>query len=79
MPDKITKFIKSLSAKVREQLKSKLLDLKKNPFGMKGVKKLKSGSGDFYRLRMGKIRIIYRVIGENGVEITDIDYRGNIY
>jgi mRNA interferase RelE/StbE len=79
VPDKITKFIKSLSAKVREQLKSKLLDLKKNPFGMKGVKKLKSGSGDFYRLRMGKIRIIYRVIGENGVEITDIDYRGNIY
>ena len=79
MSDKITKFIQSLSVKVREQLKKKMLELKTDPFGIKGVKKMKSGDGDFYRLRVGKIRIIYKIVGEKDVEIADIDYRGNIY
>lgn len=77
MPDKITKFINSLNEKIRKQFKAKLEDLKKSPFTMKGVKKME-GTDKIYRLRMGKIRIVYK-IAENGIEIIDIDYRGNIY
>lgn len=78
MPDKITKFVKSLSTKVRAQLKSKLMALKKDPYRMKGVKKMNGWGEDVYRLRTGKIRVIYRVSTDD-VEIIDIDYRGNIY
>lgn len=78
MPDKIAKFIESLDGKMRRRLKEKLVSLKLNPFRAKGVKKLKSSGGDFYRLRIGKIRIIYKISSKQ-VEVIDIDYRGNIY
>lgn len=77
MPDKITKFIESLNSKVKRQLKKKLFDLKKNPYAAKGVKKMQ-GANALYRLRMGKIRVIYKITDGN-IEILDIDYRGNIY
>lgn len=78
MPDKITKFIEALNEKIRRQLKAKLLGLKQSPFNAKGVKKLQGWGENAYRLRMGKIRIIYRITA-NDIEIIDIDYRGNIY
>jgi mRNA interferase RelE/StbE len=77
MPDKITKFIESLDSKTRVKLKKKLLKLKRDPYGMKDVKKIQ-GAKDIYRLRMGKIRILYQIIG-NEVYVIDIDFRGNIY
>lgn len=79
MPDKITKFIESLDKKIKAKLKEKLIALKKNPFGMKGVKKLQGVGENMYRLRIGKIRVVYKVNGNEGLEIIDIDYRGNIY
>lgn len=78
MPDRITKFIRSLDDKTRKKLKKNLLALKKDPFKAKNVKKLKNYPENAYRFRMGKIRIIYQ-INQEGVEIIDIDYRGNIY
>ena len=78
MADKVTKFIQSLSEKVRKQLKFKLLILKKDPYHMKGIKKMQGWGENVYRMRMGKIRIIYKIVGRE-VEIIDIDYRGNIY
>ena len=78
MPDKVTRFIESLDEKVRAALKKKLLALKSNPYGVAGVKKM-NGIDHTYRLRVGKIRIIYRLDSQNNVEIVDIDYRGNIY
>lgn len=77
MPDKITKFINALNKKARARLKKKLIALKTNPFRGQDIKKLK-GAENFYRLRMGDIRMIYQVINGN-IEIVDIDYRGNIY
>ncbi|MBI4994907.1 type II toxin-antitoxin system RelE/ParE family toxin [Candidatus Peregrinibacteria bacterium] len=79
MPDKITKFIESLDKKTKAKLKEKLIALKQNPFGMKGVKKIQGVDENMYRLRIGKIRVIYRVHDDKLVEIIDIDYRGNIY
>lgn len=78
MPDKVTKFINSLDEKTRKRLKAKLFALKNNPTTGKDIKKLKGWGKDTYRLRMGKIRIIYRLY-DGKIEIVDIDYRGNIY
>lgn len=79
MPDKIAKFIAALDKKTRVRLKRRLLELVKYPYGGgKDVKKLQGAGGEFFRLRMGKIRIVYRVM-KGKVEIMDIDYRGNIY
>ena len=78
MSDKVTKFLESLDKKLREKLKQKLLLLKNDPFAMKGVKKMEGFGENTYRLRVGKIRIIYR-IHKSGVEVIDIDFRGNIY
>lgn len=78
MSDKITKFIQSLNKKTRKRLKEKLIDIKNNPFGVSNIKKLQGLGSDAYRVRLGKIRIIYTVSGKS-VEIIDIDYRWNIY
>jgi mRNA-degrading endonuclease RelE of RelBE toxin-antitoxin system len=78
MTDKISKFIDSLDSKTKERLKQKLIQLRQNPFAMTGVKKLSGFGKATYRLRIGKIRIIYIVIDRN-IEMVDIDYRGNIY
>lgn len=78
MSDRIQKFIASLDEKTRSRLKERLLALKMDPLKMHDVKKMRGQGMDVYRLRMGKIRIIYQLKGDN-VEIIDIDYRGHIY
>lgn len=78
MTDRVNKFLSSLDKKTKDRLKKKLLQLKHDPFQAPGVKKLKVWGSDFYRLRFGKIRIIYKLTGKD-VEVVDIDYRGNIY
>lgn len=78
MPDKITKFIQSLDENIRKRLKEKLQKLKENPFSMPGVKKLQAWGKNIYRLRIGNIRIIYKIENRE-VDIIDIDFRGNIY
>lgn len=78
MTDKIQKFINSLDPKRRLQLKQKLLDLRQNPFHASHIKKLKGEFNGCWRLRLGDIRVIYRV-DAGQVEIIDIDHRGNIY
>lgn len=78
MPDKITKFIESLDAKTKARLKLRLLELQEKPYYQKHVEKMSDRGPNIYRLRVGKIRIIYSLM--NGqVEIEDIDFRGNIY
>ncbi len=80
MPDKITKFIKSLDKKTKARLKGVLEIVKSGEVdALTDVKKLKPPwPKSAFRVRMGKIRIVF-VKDHNGVEIIDIDYRGNIY
>lgn len=79
MPDRIKKFVDSLNLKTRERLKRRLVQLREDPFKhTNDVKKLKGAGKNLYRLRMGKIRIIYRLMDKE-IEIVDIDYRGSIY
>jgi len=61
--DKINKALAKLSAKERgkvEEILEKLVS--RQPAGL-DLKKLK-GRGDVYRARIGKIRIIYRQLGD---------------
>ena len=79
MPDKITKFVNALDAKTRKRLKERLKSLRENPLARsQDVKKLKGWGKSTYRLRMGDIRIIYR-LNDSKVAIIDIDFRGNVY
>ena len=79
MPDKITKFVNALDAKMRKRLKERLKSLRENPLARsQDVKKLKGWGKNTYRLRMGDIRIIYR-LNDSKVAIIDIDFRGNVY
>lgn len=48
-----------------------------NPQNTPNIKKL-MGQKDFYRLRVGDVRIIFEKI-ENSFEIKDIGFRGEIY
>ncbi len=79
MTNKIQKFFDSQDAKTREKLKSKLAELKKNPFSGKNVKRMAGYGKNVFRLRVGDIRVIYLVNRDSSIEILDIDYRGNIY
>jgi mRNA-degrading endonuclease RelE of RelBE toxin-antitoxin system len=78
MTDKISKFINSLDKKTRIKLKQRLVELSKNPYSGSDTKKLKGFDDKIFRLRMRKIRIIYKIIDKD-ILIIDIDYRGNIY
>ena len=77
MVNKIEKFFNKLDTKIKKRIKEKLLEIQKNPFETEDIKKMK-GESNTYRVRIGKIRIIYQVV-DNKVEIIDVDYRGNIY
>lgn len=57
--DKITKALNRLKPKEQEQVKKILSDIKQNNWHHYDLKKLK-GNDDIYRIRKGKIRIIYR-------------------
>ena len=78
MVDKVEKFFASLDEKAKERIRKKLLQVKKSPFSASGVKKMKNWGNDVYRVRIGRIRVIYKLL-EDDIEIVDIDYRGNIY
>ena len=78
MSDKIQKFIDSLEETFRTLLKKKLAELREDPYRVKGVIKMKGGA-DMYRLRIGKVRVVYIITKDKTIEVIDIDYRGNIY
>lgn len=78
MTSKIDKFLKSLNADLRLKLRNRLIELKSAPFESLDIKELKGFKNKVYRLRVGKIRIIYKIENKN-IEIIDIDFRGNIY
>ncbi len=77
MTDRIKKFIAKLDTKTKEKIAQKTKALVKDPFNQRDIKKI-SGSKNFYRLRVGDIRVIYKITKDQ-VKIIDVDYRGNIY
>ncbi len=81
------KFLNKLSTKEQAKIKQKLRDLISEinnnnniPFQKLNIKTLSGEWKDYLRMRIGKMRIIFKVYSvENEIFIYDIDYRGNIY
>lgn len=78
MVDKIQKALDKLSPKERVWIKELLEMIKAGDVSMLDVKKLK-GHSDIYRVRKGKIRIIYKVTYDS-INLIAIERRSdNIY
>ncbi|MBU4373273.1 MAG: type II toxin-antitoxin system RelE/ParE family toxin [Euryarchaeota archaeon] len=79
--DKSLIFISSLQKRDRERLKEAILVLKNDPVPIKSldIAKIK-GEKNTYRIRKGKLRIVYEVIWEQKlILIHRVDFRGDAY
>ncbi len=75
--DQTEKFIRKLRPSDRRRLMAVLEDLLLGNVRNYDVRKLR-GSGDFYRIRMGKIRIVFTK-GDEGIVIVAVDFRKDVY
>ncbi|MBI5230334.1 MAG: hypothetical protein HY981_03500 [Candidatus Magasanikbacteria bacterium] len=73
MTDKIQKSLDTLSEKEKEVVKDLLIKIKTGRLLGVDIKKLK-GREDIYRVRKGKIRIIYRTSAD-GIYLLAIERR----
>lgn len=80
------KFLKKNKSVLKEEKVLELIGLSmkyliKNEISNVDLKKLTGNSDDRYRIRVGKVRIVFKY--KNGkiviVDIIDIGYRGDIY
>jgi len=74
--DKIAKALKKLAAGEKEIVKAILVKIDCFDFNGLDIKKLK-GRHDIYRVRKGKIRIIYRLNINGKTTILTIERRNN--
>ncbi len=71
--DKIAKVLQGLTKKEKEIIKNILIQVKKKDFKNLDIKKLKS-KDNIFRVRKGKIRIIYH-LKQEGIMILSIERR----
>ncbi len=72
--DKIEKFLRALNAKDQQVVLLVLEQLKRDYRLIPGVKKL-TGKQDFFRVRLGRYRIIFVVHKDQSVEIIRVTKR----
>ena len=72
--DKISKAIEKLTPKEKRIAKSILIKLKEKSLAGFDIKKLKGHSG-IYRIRKGKIRIIYKIEKNGSKRLLTIERR----
>ncbi len=75
MVDKIEKALKKLTGKERGAVKSILIKIQKGKTGDLDIKKLK-GRNDIFRVRKGRIRIVFQKNSEN-ISILSIERRSD--
>lgn len=81
------KFLEKATSQDKEKIQSELKQLifcieekKMIPFTELNIKKMKGEWENFYRLRIGKIRVIFTVNFDNSeLEIYAIGFRGDVY
>lgn len=79
--EKSLKFISSLQKRDRERLQEAILALREDPVPIKSldIAKIK-GEKNTYRIRKGKLRIVYEVVWEQKlILIHRVNFRGNAY
>ena len=75
MVDRITKRLNKLSRKDRDAAELVLARVKRGELKALHVKKLR-GSDNLFRVRKGRVRVIFAVQGKN-YEIIDVDLRSD--
>lgn len=78
---KALKKLKNFPKGIRKRIDELILILKENPLPYLKFDLAKmEGYKDTYRIRIGKVRVIYKIDFKNKIiEILDSDYRGRIY
>ncbi|MBI2042443.1 MAG: hypothetical protein HYT21_01700 [Candidatus Nealsonbacteria bacterium] len=74
--DKVQKALGKLTGKERKKIKEILTKLKNRRIENLNIKKLK-GRDDVFRIRKGKIRIIYRTDIKNNIFILSLERRSD--
>lgn len=74
--DKIAKALKKLSEAEKKAVQGILNSLKIGKFQGLDIKKLK-GYQDIFRVRQGKVRIIYRLTKDNNIILLTIERRSD--
>ena len=85
--NRVVKFLDKLDGKDRERIRLKLKSLVGTieeqgiiPFKELDVKRLEGEWRGFLRMRLGKMRIIFRIDREDDVLLVyELDYRGDVY
>ena len=74
--DKISKFLNKLSQKELTDVKDVLEKIKKGETANLDIKKLK-GADNFFRVRKGDIRIIYRINEKEEIILLNIERKND--
>ncbi|MBI2025256.1 hypothetical protein HYT04_00505 [Candidatus Kaiserbacteria bacterium] len=72
---KTDKFLAKLDAERREKVLVVLLRIRTGDFSGLNLKKMKE-VGSLYRVRVGKVRIIFEM-DTNGIRLVDVDFRND--
>lgn len=81
------KFLDKINDKDKDKIRLRIKELLKEiessgiiPFAKLNIKKLEGNWKGFFRMRSGKIRIIFNIDRNAGeINIYEIDFRGNVY
>lgn len=79
VPSKVfLKDLKKLPADMKPKVEKALLELKKDPYSGKNIRKLSSVDVGVFRLRIGDWRLRYDVVGEE-IRLHIIRHRKDVY
>lgn len=74
------KYYEKLTPKVKEKVKEVINLLSNNPYAIPNVKPLEGSDYDDYRIRIGSLRLLYRIQNDELIIIIlDIGPCGDIY
>ena len=78
--DRALKFYQELDVQTTRRINEAIEELRSNPFLGKDIKKLRGILKGKYRLRVGELRMVYRVEKKDSLVIVEsIGHRGAIY
>ncbi|KIO58369.1 hypothetical protein B4064_3780 [Caldibacillus thermoamylovorans] len=74
------KYYEKLPPKLKNKVKDVINQLRENPYAIPNVKPLEGSEHDDYRIRIGSLRLLYRVHNDTLIIIVlDLGPRGDIY
>lgn len=73
-------YYSRMGRQYQKQVKEAIQELERDPFACKNAKRLHGQLEGLYRYRVGKFRMIFRIVPEAGeVRILAVASRGDIY